>query len=79
MLTGYAGRVDGTNAIRHATINFVGDGTLLASHELNANDLPTPISVFVEGINLLRIEMIIHAHRTVENGATHYAFVGYLE
>jgi TolB-like protein len=49
------GRVDGTNS-RDSTISFFGDGTLLRTFNLKANDLPLDINLEVEGIRQLRIE-----------------------
>jgi len=76
MLTGYVGRVDGT-AMSGATIRFIGDGQLLVEYELRATDLPTPISVFVEGINQLSIEMVFPSRSG--STVTRYALIGYLE
>ena len=56
LLTGYIGRVDGSVHI-DSTVRFYGDGVLLRTHSLNATDMPTPISVFVEGVRQLRIEV----------------------
>ena len=57
-LSGYVGRVDGTS-LRHATINFFGDGELLHYIEFNATDMPVPFSVNIEGVLQLRIELVI--------------------
>jgi len=56
MLSGYIGRVDGSG-LADATINFTGDGNLLQSFALSASDMPTHISIFVEGITELRIDV----------------------
>jgi hypothetical protein len=58
MLTGYVGRVDGTN-MRSATMTIFGDDRVLATYEIQARDLPIPISVFVEGVQNLRIEFAL--------------------
>ncbi|MCL2217984.1 MAG: stalk domain-containing protein [Defluviitaleaceae bacterium] len=78
MLTGYFGRVDGTH-MTNATINFTGDGQLLASYEVRAGDMPTPISVFVEGVTQLRIEVVFPGRSSFSLPATDYALVAYLE
>ncbi|MCL1882786.1 MAG: stalk domain-containing protein [Defluviitaleaceae bacterium] len=79
MLTGYVGRVDETN-IRDAIMTIYGDGQLLATYEIRGQDLPIPVSVFVEGINHLRIEFALDldpGNRGVA-GMT-YAFVAFVE
>ena len=76
MLTGYVGRVDGTRMV-DATIRFVGDGVLLQYYELRATDAPTPISVSVEGVTQLRIEVHFPSHMGA--GAVEYALVSFLE
>jgi hypothetical protein len=55
-LTGYAGRVDGT-ALLDITMDIYGDGELLKSYTYIAGELPFPVSVFIEGVRLLRIEV----------------------
>jgi len=77
MLTGYIGRVDG-GLMRDATVNFIGDGVLLQSYELLATDMPIPISVFVEGVAQLRIEVRFTTNIN-NNSATEYALVAFLE
>ena len=78
-LTGYIGRVDGS-LMRNATISFYGDGQLLQSYELRATDMPIPISVFVEGIVQLRIEVFFPQVSGGGNVAiTDYALIAYLE
>ncbi|MCL1927776.1 MAG: hypothetical protein FWG07_03150 [Treponema sp.] len=52
---GSIGRVDGTNS-RDSTISFHGDGRLLRTFNLKANDLPTDFDLEVEGIRQLSIE-----------------------
>jgi hypothetical protein len=56
-----------------ATMNIIGDGRTLATHELNAQDLPIPISVFVEGVNHLRIEFTFRGTNST------YAVTAFLE
>jgi hypothetical protein len=75
LLSGYLGRVDGSN-MRHATITFIGDGVVLQNFELRAGNLPISISVPVEGVHLLRIEM-----QTGDGsfGRANYALYGFLE
>jgi len=75
MLTGYVGRIDGWD-LTNATFNVFGDGQLLQTHSLNAQDLPIPISIFVEGINLLRIEFV---YPWISSQNAGYAFVAFLE
>jgi len=75
MLTGYFGRIDGTGQIE-ATINFYGEGNLLSSISVSATDMPTPVSVFVEGVRQLRVEVVFPAG---SRPATQYAFQGFLE
>jgi hypothetical protein len=77
MLTGHVGRVDGSVMI-NATLNIYGDGQLLATHSLNANDLPVPISVFVEGVRLLRVEVVMPGSG-VGGASGVYALQGFLE
>ena len=55
-LTGYVGRVDGTGQY-DVDMRIIGDGRLLQTIELNATALPTPISVNVENVRQLRIEV----------------------
>ncbi|MDR2166544.1 MAG: hypothetical protein LBE35_01675 [Clostridiales bacterium] len=71
MLTGHIGRVDGSS-MRNATFNVIGDGVLLQTHDLRSGDLPTEISVFVEGVRLLRIEFEFRGQST-------YALAAFLE
>ncbi|MCL1863015.1 MAG: stalk domain-containing protein [Defluviitaleaceae bacterium] len=56
-LSGYIGRVDGTH-MSSTTFNFYGDGRLLGSFEIEAQDLPRHISVNVTGVIQLRIESV---------------------
>jgi hypothetical protein len=65
-LSGYLGRVDGSS-MRDATFNFYGDGNLLASYSISAQDLPRMITVYVAGIRQLKIECIHNSS---------YAFAG---
>ena len=83
MLTGHIGRVDGTGRT-NATVNFYGDGTLLQSFDLAATDMPTPISIFVEGVHQLRVD-VNYAGRVVgvfsinHSLVTQYALSAFLE
>ena len=77
MLTGYIGRVDGS-AMQDVTINFIGDGQLLHSYELRATDMPTSVSVFVESVTQLRIE-VTYPRRRTSTAAVDYAVVAFLE
>jgi type II secretory pathway pseudopilin PulG len=74
-LTGYVGRVDGSGQ-RNATMNVIGDGRLLHSIELSATALPTPISIFVEGIRHMKIEFVF-PHCSSPHAV--YAFAGFVE
>ena len=77
MLTGHIGRVDGSHQ-RNATVNFYGDGTLLQSLDLVATDMPTPISIFVEGVHQLRVE--VNFDRRAASGVTsRYSLSAFLE
>ena len=69
---GYIGRVDGTN--KHGTtFNFYGDGRLLESFEIEADDFPKLISVNVAGVTQLKIECGASGWL---NGITYFAFAG---
>ena len=72
--TGYIGRIDGS-AIVDARVRIYGDDRLLATHELRGRDSPRSISLFVEGINILRVEMVYES----PPGINQYAFVGFVE
>ena len=75
VLSGYMGRIDGTS-MHNVSISIIGDGVLLESFELRATDMPIPFSVFVEGVQQMRIEI----QRPDGTGVTpRYAIVGYLE
>jgi len=76
MLTGYIGRVDGTH-MTNATIRFFGDGVLLSEYELRAVAMPIPISVFVEGVTRLDIQVIFPRRNTTS--AVEYALIAFLE
>jgi len=82
--SGQMGRVDGS-IMHNATVNIIGDGRNLQSFHLNATEMPTSFSVFVEGVQQLRIEVEFPADwsgsrrgNRVESAAR-YAIVGYLE
>jgi len=75
MLTGYVGTTDeGVNW--QTTLYIYGDGALLDSYEVISGNVPIPISVFVEGIQILRIEF-----RSSHNwgGTAHNVLHGFLE
>lgn len=80
MLTGHIGRIDNSSLV-NATVRFLGDGVELATYELRAGDLPTEISVFVEGIHLLRVEIVVPntSYRLGSAANIRFALVGYLE
>jgi len=71
-LTGYVGREDGAGRY-NITFNFIGDGELLQSIMVNADDMPIPFEVFVEGVTQLRIEAVFGGTRSV------YAMQAFLE
>ena len=54
-ISGRIGRVDGTHSV-DSTIHFYGDGLLLRTLNLKANDLPVEISLETTGIRQLKIE-----------------------
>ncbi|MDR2167370.1 MAG: hypothetical protein LBE35_05925 [Clostridiales bacterium] len=76
MLTGHIGRIDGTGMM-DATFSFIGDGRLLQSFDIRAGDLPGEISVFVEDVHLLRVEVSTPPPGRRSNLG--YAFVGFVE
>jgi len=80
MLTGYVGRMDGT-LMGDATLNIIGDGAVLATYELRGQDLPIPVSVFVEGIRQLRIEVQFSGVNSISrlNEPVTYGFQAFLE
>jgi hypothetical protein len=55
-ISGIVGRVDGSHP-QDATINFIGDGRIIASFNIRHNEMPREISVNVRGVTQLRIEM----------------------
>ena len=55
-LSGYIGREDGSDKY-NAVFNFYGDGELLCSYEINAEDLPKQILLNVTGVQQLKIEV----------------------
>ena len=74
-LSGYFGRVDGSGSV-DVILNIFGDGRLLQELSVRAGDLPIPISVSVEGVRLLRIE-VVYPH--APNPSTQYGLVGFLQ
>jgi len=70
-ITGYIGHVDGSN-MSDATFNFYGDGNLIASYDVKAQDLPKQISLIVTGVKQFKIEVINQRG----SGWVDYAFVG---
>ena len=73
-LSGNIGRVD-AYAMEDATVNIIGDGRVLQTHNLKAGDLPIDFALSVAGVNLLRIEFIL----TATGAWVGYALVGFLE
>ena len=73
-LTGHFGRVDGTMML-NARLNIIGDGNVLLSQQINAQDLPVPINISVHGVRQLRIEILVNGRQ----GSISYAFHGFLE
>jgi len=78
-LTGQIGRVDGSNPIS-ASVRIYGDNRLLQEFELGSTDFPVPVSLFVEDIGMIRVE-IVHSvdWRFGRSGIVAYAFVGFAE
>jgi len=76
VLYGYVGREDGTS-LRHATINFWGDGTLIDRIELDATDMPVQFSIPVEDVSQLKIELVIGDGSS--DSAPRYAIQAFLE
>ena len=79
-LTGQIGRVDGSRAVG-ATVSIFGDNRLLQEFEFGEMDFPVPISLFVEGINMVRVE-IVHTMPGFPNvllGDVAFAFTGVAE
>jgi len=74
LLTGYFGRVDGTRTFV-GTLRIIGDGNVLHTHEQGVNDLPTAISIPVQGVRSLRIEVT----NNNSNGGPTFAFSGFVE
>jgi len=77
-LTGYVGRVDGSLMV-DATFNIFGDGQLLQTRRLSAQELPTTISIDVTDIRQLRIEFVHGFPVGQPRGDVSYAFVGLVE
>jgi len=79
-LTGQFGRVDGSRALG-ANVNIYGDNRLLQSFELGATDFPVPVSLFVEGIRMIRIEVehTMIGWPNVLTGDVAFAFTGIVE
>ena len=76
-LSGMIGRVDGSFMV-DATVNFIGDGVMLRSIRLNAGDMPIPVNIFIEGIQQLRIEVLL-APGMGSGQAVSYGMALYLE
>ena len=74
-LYGYIGRVDGHN-IQDAIIRIIGDDRVLQEFELSSRDLQRTISLGIEGISLLRVE-VTHTNRS--NTRQEFAFVGFVD
>ena len=71
-LTGVLGRIDGRGGSHVSTIRFIGDGTEIASFNVDRDFRPTDITVDVSGVSILRIEINIRL-QPAENGV-HIAF-----
>jgi hypothetical protein len=52
------GRIDGTDARIDASISIYADNRLIESFEQNAQSLPKELRLYVEGIRLIRVEVI---------------------
>ncbi|MCL1844665.1 MAG: DUF6273 domain-containing protein [Defluviitaleaceae bacterium] len=55
-VTGTIGRIDGSATRNNSTISFLGDGITLAAFTITGDTVPTPISVDVTGVRILRIQ-----------------------
>ena len=55
-ITGMLGRADGSGTLS-STISFIGDGRELASFTVDGNSVPTEISIDVQGVLVLRIQI----------------------
>jgi len=69
-LVGTIGRVDGSGS-RDIIYTIFGDGTILAQHEMTANDAPVSIDIDVTGVSLIRIE--VGRTNTQGSGTAEYA------
>ena len=81
VFSGYMGRHDGS-WMEDVTVAIRGDGVLLQSFNLRATDMPTPFSLFVEGVHQLRIEVTFSRDSGRGLGferVANYAIIGYLE
>ena len=76
ILNGHVGRVDGS-AVIDAILNVYGDETLLHTLHLTAADLHVPISISVEGVMVLRLELVHVRESDFDN--IQYAFKGSAE
>ena len=79
VFSGYVGRIDGSSMF-DVTVNIIGDGNVIQSHEIRAADMPISFSAFVEGVQQLRIEVVTSITNLGTGSAfMHHAIVGYLE
>jgi hypothetical protein len=78
LLTGHIGRIDGS-AMFNATVTISGDGNVLQTMTINATDMPVPISVFVEGVRQLRIEVEYAGDGNTLDNSADYGVAGFLE
>ena len=75
-ISGYLGHVNGTGVGGSMTITFYGDGRILDSYELDAQQLPQHISINVTGVLQLKIES---KSMGPVYGTGKYAFAGIIE
>jgi len=69
-ITGYLGHIDGEGT-QKGTMTFYGDGNIIKSIDINAEQLPQNITIDVTGVLQLKIEFATHSFYTAA-----YAFSG---
>jgi len=80
MLTGHFGRID-DSGLTDATVVFLGDGVELARYTISSGNLPVDVSVFVEGVRQLRVNVSVeHTPARLGNRTdVSYALSAFLE
>jgi len=77
-LFGHIGRVEG-GQVRNGTFYFYGDGRLITSFTLQANDMPIEISVNIAGVRDLQVMVRHHGGTFGSDAYSTYAFSGFIE